>query len=216
MRRLIVLLALLAFAGVFGFAIAEDMKEEAAPMAKCEMVGEISVKTFPAMKVASVTEKAMAYAPEGGYKEGMEGIDMAYKSMMTDGFGKMGEWMKAGNHPMGPPCAMYFEDPEKTPAKDLSCKIMFPAADDAKATETVMLEELPAMEAASVQYKGPYEGSANIWNAMSAWVAEHGYEIASAPMEVYLKGPGDNAQPADYLTEIRMPVKKAEMAEPKE
>ncbi|MBU0507218.1 GyrI-like domain-containing protein [bacterium] len=216
MKRWIALLTALALIGTVALAVAaEEAKTEEAAMPKCEMVGEMGVKSFPAMKVAALMVKAADYEPEGGYPEGMEGMMMAYEKMMTGGFETMGKWMEGGNHPTGPCCAAYYEDPEKTPSKDLTCKLMYPVGPDAKGMEKVMIEELPAMEAAVAQYKGPYEASGEIWKALDQWVKDNGYVPAGAPMEVYLKGPGDKVEPTEFMTEIRMPVMKMEKAEPK-
>ena len=214
MRTWLVLLIALTLVSLTALAADEAKTEEAAPV-KCEMIGEIGMHTLPAMKVGAMMVKAADYAPEGGYPEGPKGIEMAYEGMMMNGFTEMGKWIGAGNPPVGPCLAAYYEDPEKTPAKDLTCKIMFPIGPDAKGTEKILIEDLPAMDAAVVQYKGSYELSADIWTALGKWVTENGFEYAGAPMEVFLKGPGDNVPASEYLTEIRWPVKKTEKAEPK-
>jgi len=212
MRTWIVFLIALALASTAALAAeGEEVKTEEAPVAaKCEMVGEIGVQTLPATHVAALMVKAADYAPEGGYPEGMKGAEMAYEKMMTSGFMELGRWIEAGHQPVGPFLAMYFEDPEKTPAQDLTCKIMFPIGPDATGTEKIVIEDLPEMEAAVVQYKGPYGQSGDIWTALGKWVTENSYEYSGAPMEVFLKSPGDNVPESEYLTEIRWPVKKTE------
>ena len=185
------------------------------PAPRCEIVGKIEVKTFPAATVAGVMEKAADYLPEGGYAEGEAGMMVAYEKMMTGGFAKLMAWMAAGGQPMGPPFAIFYEDPEKTPAKDLTCKLAFPTAAGATATPLVVVEPMPEYTAALCTYKGPYEGSGEIWKICGKWVTDNGYVTAGAPIEVYLKSQGDKVPPSEYITEIRMPVKKAE-AKPKE
>jgi len=185
------------------------------PAPRCEIVGKIEVKTFPAATVAGVMEKAADYLPEGGYAEGEAGMMVAYEKMMTGGFAKLMAWMAAGGQPMGPPLAVYYEDPEKTPAKDLTCKLAFPTAADAAAKPPVVVEPMPEYTAALCTYKGPYEGSGEIWKICGKWVTDNGYVTAGAPIEVYLKSQGDKVPPSEYITEIRIPVKKAE-AKPEE
>jgi effector-binding domain-containing protein len=174
---------------------------------KATMVGEIAVKTIPATLAACVMEKAAAYEPQGGYKAGNEGTGDAYKIMMVKGFEKLGAWMKAGGKAMGPPQVFYYEDPSKTAAKDLTCKLCFPTDTSAKGNDIVTTAMLPEEKCAVVQYKGSYEASDNVWIALDKWVTEHNLVAAGAPSEVYLKGPADNVPPAEYLTEIHMPVK---------
>jgi len=187
-------------------------KEAPAPPAKATVVGEITAKTIPAMTAACVMEKAADHVPEGGYAEGEKGMMQAYESMMNKGFEKLGAWMKAGGVPMGPCFAFYYEDPMKTAPKDLTCKLGFPTAADAKAEAPVVIEQIPEMLCVVAQYKGPYESSAEPWNAADKWATDNGYVGAGAPMEVYLVGPGEKVTPDQYLTEIRIPVKKAEAA----
>jgi effector-binding domain-containing protein len=184
---------------------------------KATMIGEIAVKTIPATLAATVMEKAAAYEPQGGYKAGNEGTGDAYKFMMMKGFEKLGAWIHAGGKVMGPPLAFYYEDPSKTAAKDLTCKLCFPVDTGAKGTDIVIIATLPEEKCAVVQYKGSYEQSDNVWIALDKWVTEHNLVAAGAPSEVYLKGPGDNVAPAEYLTEIHMPVKPmaAKANEPK-
>jgi effector-binding domain-containing protein len=185
------------------------------PAPRCEMVGKIEVKTFPACTVAGVMEKAADYLPEGGYAEGEAGIMVAYEKMMIAGFVKLTAWMAAGGQPMGPPFAIFYEDPEKTPAKDLTCKLAFPTAADAAAKPPVVVEPMPEYTALLCTYKGPYEGSGEIWKICGKWVTDNGYVTAGAPIEVYLKSQGDKVPPSEYITEIRIPVKKVE-AKPEE
>jgi len=185
-----------------------DTQMHKMPMA--EMMGKIEVKTFPACTVAAVMEKAADYAPEGGYPAGDAGIGMAYEKMMMDAFAKLNAWITGGGKPAGAPFAIYNEDPEKTPAKDLTCKVAFPTMAGATATAPVVIETLPGYTAVSCTYKGPYEASGDIWKACMKWVTDNGYEYAGAPMEVFLKSQGDKVPPSEFVTEIRMPVKKAE------
>jgi effector-binding domain-containing protein len=177
---------------------------------KAILLGEIAVKTIPATLAACVSEKASAYEPQGGYKAGMEGIGDAYKTMMMNGYGKLGVWMKAGGKVKGPSLAFYYEDPSKTAAKDLTCKLCFPTDTGAKGSDIVMVANLPEEKCAVAQYKGPYESSDYIWNAVDKWIAAHNLVTAGAPSEVYLKGPSDNVPPAEFITEIRIPVKPVE------
>jgi effector-binding domain-containing protein len=185
-----------------------DSQKPAAP--RCEMVGKVAVKTFPAATVAGVMEKAADYVPEGGYAQGEPGMSLAYEKMMAAGFAKLGAWMAAGGMPMGAPFALFYEDPEKTPAKDLTCKIAFPTMTGATAAAPVVIEQMPEYTAVQCTYKGPYEGSGEIWKTCDQWVKDNGYTCVGAPMEVYVKNQGDKVPPAEYVTEIRMPVKKAE------
>jgi effector-binding domain-containing protein len=67
-----------------------------------------------------------------------------------------------------------------------------------------------------VRYTGAYESSMDVYVALDKWISEHGYMVAGPLTEVYLKGPGDNVKPEEYLTEIQFEVKKAEAPKPTE
>jgi effector-binding domain-containing protein len=188
---------------------------QAPAAARCEIVGKIEVQTFPAATVAGVMEKAADYLPEGGYAEGEAGMSLAYEKMMIAGFAKLSAWMTAGGQPMGPPFAVFYEDPEKTPAKNLTCKLAFPTAADAAAKPPVVVEPMPEYTALLCTYKGPYEGSGEIWKTCDKWVTDNGYVCSGPPLEVYIRGQEAKILPSEYITEIRIPVKKAE-AKPKE
>ena len=45
-------------------------------------------------------------------------------------------------------------------------------------------------------------------NFAATWIEENNYEIDGAPRTVYLKGPENEKNPDDYLTEIVLPIKK--------
>lgn len=220
MRRLLVVVLLLSVTAAFaqtGENQPAKPKVHLKPMAaKSRMAGEITVKTVAAMTAATVMEKAADYVPKDGYTAGMDGAMQAWSAMLPDGYNKLGAWMKAGGKPIGPSFAIYFEDPSKTAAKDLTCKVGFPTTKDAKGTDAVKIEELPETQAAVTHYTGPYDGMGETYNALMKWIPDHGYEIAGPPTEVYLKSEHDKVKSADYLTEIHFPVKKAEAAKPAE
>jgi effector-binding domain-containing protein len=209
MKRLVALVLLLSVTTLF--AQTAEKKEMPAPAkAKSVVVGEITVKTIPAMTAATVMEKAADFAPKEGYKAGMEGAGQAFAAMPTDGFKKLGDWIKGGGMPTGPAFGTYYEDPSKTPAKDLTAKFGFPTMKDSKGNDIVKIEQIPETQAAVVQFSGPYEGSGEVYGALMKWIPEHGFQYAGPPTEVYLKGVHDKVPPAEYLTEIRFPVTKIE------
>ncbi len=49
------------------------------------------------------------------------------------------------------------------------------------------------------------------YKALLTWVETNGYQIIGPDREIFLKGPGKfiRGNPADYITEIQLPVKKA-------
>jgi effector-binding domain-containing protein len=217
MRRLLLVVFALLVGATLVFGQTADAKApEAKAAPKTEIIGEIAVKDFPPMTAAMVVEKASSYVPAEGFKPGMEGASQAYGIMSAKAFEKLGAWIHGGGKPLGPAFGVYAEDPEKVAAKDLTVKMGFPVADDTKGAGDIVIEKFPIAHMVVLQYKGPYEGSMEPWVAIGKWMGEHGYDWDGPAMEVYLKGPGDTQNPADYLTEIRCPVKKVTAPKPAE
>lgn len=210
MKRVMMALTVLALGAAI--VAAEDPAPKETPMGTVKLRGGPAVADFPAMKAATVMVKAADYAPEGGYPKGMEGVDKAYGSMMQNGFGKLGKWMTESKvRPAGAFFGMFNEDPEKVEAAQLTAKLGFPVAGDVEGAEGIVIEEIPAMPmAVSLTYEGPYEASMNAWQAVQKYIPEHHFDWAGPGMEIYHKGPNDTQNPAEYVTEIRVPVKKAE------
>ncbi len=59
--------------------------------------------------------------------------------------------------------------------------------------------------AATTVFVGPYDELAVPYQALAAWVGEHGYRVAGPVQEIYMSGPDEPGPP---VTEIRMPVTK--------
>jgi effector-binding domain-containing protein len=212
MKRLTIIVAILALGIALVWAADEAVK---APAGMAKLHGAPAVAEFPAMKVASVMEKAADFVPEGGYAKGPDGMGQAYGKMMENGFGKLGKWMSDSKvQPVGPCLAIYYEDPMVTETAKLTTKVAFPVSGEVVAAEGITIEEIPAMPMAiSLTFEGPYDNAMNAWDAVMKYGPEHGLEWAGPAMEVYLKGPMDTQNPQEYVTEIRVPVKKAEMKE---
>ena len=55
----------------------------------------------------------------------------------------------------------------------------------------------------------PINVFAPLRNALIQWIETNGYQIITPNREIYLKGPGPNYEPAEYVTELQFPVQKA-------
>jgi effector-binding domain-containing protein len=74
-------------------------------------------------------------------------------------------------------------------------------------SDHVKVYSLPALEqAASITYKGPYEEMGEAYSDIMQWIANHNYKINGLCRELYLVGPGDTRNPAEYVSEIQIPV----------
>jgi effector-binding domain-containing protein len=65
---------------------------------------------------------------------------------------------------------------------------------------------LPAHSALVITHTGPYEEIIAGYTAITEELNSLGYAVTGPASEVYLVGADSGADPADYITEIRVPV----------
>ena len=75
-------------------------------------------------------------------------------------------------------------------------------------TTGVRIETWEYGEVAEILHVGPYDQEKPAIERLHGFIKEKGYRIAGPHEEEYLKGPGMGASPADYLTIIRLRVRK--------
>ncbi|NPV71216.1 MAG: GyrI-like domain-containing protein [Firmicutes bacterium] len=102
--------------------------------------------------------------------------------------------------PEGAPFAMY-HNPDFDPSA-VDVEVAFPVQ---KGGDRV----LPAAKVASVMYIGDYGGVGKAYEALFAWMEEQGLKTAGPSREIYLVGPQSSKEPAEYVTEIQIPITPA-------
>ena len=152
---------------------------------------EIVVKSIPAMKVAAVREVIPTYGD----------ISQLYSTLFKH----------TGRHrarPAGPALAIYYDEGYRE--SDVDAEAAVPLSKDIPDGERVKLRELPAIkEMACTVHKGSYDTMAEAYNRLLTWIEANGYRICGPNREVYIKGPGLLTKPANYVTELQVPVEKA-------
>ncbi|HWI62616.1 MAG TPA: MerR family transcriptional regulator [Symbiobacteriaceae bacterium] len=103
----------------------------------------------------------------------------------------------AGRKPAGP-CMTLYHDPEFDPECS-DTEVLVPVESGAEQT-------LPAVKAATCIHVGPYDQVGATYGAIFDWVTGRGYKFAGPPREVYLVTPADVKSPAEYVTEIQIPI----------
>ena len=83
----------------------------------------------------------------------------------------------------------------------------FPVSETGNGNELVGSGQFYSGNAAKTIFKGPYEGTPNAHNAISAYIESNEKEIVGAPWEVYIVGPGDDPEPNNWVTEVYYPIK---------
>ena len=117
-------------------------------------------------------------------------------------FGRLG---LLGVTPAGEPFVIYHEfGPD-----GIDAEVCVPVAEFVSATGRIQTRVLPAVTVARTLHVGPYEELGAAYAALTAWVGDHGYEAAGPTQERYLNGPGGAGEPvwpAEYRTEVEIPI----------
>ena len=116
---------------------------------------------------------------------------------------------KAGVPPAGPPMARF--DLDLSDPDDADYEVAVPIApglggalrDNA---ENVRAGTLPAHYALVTIHKGPYEEIGAGYTALTEELDALGHGVAGPASEVYLVGADSGAAPAEFVTEVRLPV----------
>lgn len=106
----------------------------------------------------------------------------------------------------GAPFAIYHNEPF-TP-DDVDVEMGLPLAHDARLAETADAHacQLPGGAVAYTIHEGPYGSIGAAYDAIHGWLREQGHRPQGPPREIYLVGPGQDITPAEYRTEIDVPV----------
>lgn len=106
----------------------------------------------------------------------------------------------------GAPFGVYYNEPFRP--EDIDVEMGLPVAPDAKVAETkgIHRRELPGGPVAYTVHVGPYSSIGAAYEALHTWIEGHGHKRTGPPREIYLVGPGQGVKPADYRTEIEVPI----------
>ena len=70
----------------------------------------------------------------------------------------------------------------------------------------VEASKLPGGAVVTTIHRGPYETLGETWSALQRWIKDNGKVPGEAPWELYLTDPGEIKDPAEWRTEIVIPV----------
>ncbi|MBF6357949.1 MerR family transcriptional regulator [Nocardia higoensis] len=111
----------------------------------------------------------------------------------------------AGSAPAGPAGATYPLDYFTDDVGEVLAYVPVPPGDAIPAAG-LELAVLPAHRVAIALHRGSFDDVDRTYGALGTHVAEHDRALPEPVREIYLAGPGDTADPADYRTEICWPV----------
>lgn len=122
---------------------------------------------------------------------------------VQDAFGRLYARIgEAHSRPIGPPFLIASQPKDGA----MQIEVGAPCDPVPEPTEGLHAGRLDATNAAVLLYRGRYEDIGPMYAKVFAWIGQHGYRQSGSPREVYLNGPGEVDSPADYLTEIIVPI----------
>jgi effector-binding domain-containing protein len=113
---------------------------------------------------------------------------------------------RSGGSLTGPPQAAYLGD--FTADGEVDVELYLPTDIRATGGSDINVVELPGGTVAQAFHHGRYEDLGTAYNAVSQWIRTKGLQHAGPTREIYLTGPDAVADPAQYLTEIVVPVRQ--------
>jgi effector-binding domain-containing protein len=152
------------------------------------MAYQITTRTDPAQPIVSIRERLPR-----------DGIPAFLGRSFGELFGRLG---RLGAAPMGPPFVIYHE----FGTDEIDAEVCVPVSGTIAASEHIQARTLPPMTVASTLHVGPYEDCAAAYDALTEWLRTTGHDAAGPMIERYLNGPGDVASPAEYRTEVDLPI----------
>ena len=152
-----------------------------------------------AVELIAIPEQAIAYLSVHGSVRRMQ---QPFRQL----FAAVAE---AGLSPTGPPMARF--DLNLADADDVDYEVAVPIAlgphgSMPASIGDVRADTMPAHYALVTTHKGPYEEIGAGYLALTEELNSLGYAVTGPASEVYLVGSDSGATPADFVTEVRLPV----------
>jgi len=128
----------------------------------------------------------------------------AIPTIMGEVFGELFAYVgRVGLIPAGMPYSRYYS----FGAEEMDVEVGAPLAAPAVGEGRMVPGELPGGPAAVTWHIGPYETIGAAYEAITAWMPEHGRQPAGAPWEAYWSDPAEVTDPAEYRTEVFWPIR---------
>jgi effector-binding domain-containing protein/molybdopterin converting factor small subunit len=127
--------------------------------------------------------------------------------------GRLYGWVAShGLDAVGMPRCTYLDDPSTTPPAEARWELQAPVAQGSPLADLdaqgIGVKVVEPHLVAFAMHRGPYETIGETYFGVVEWIDAHGYRIDGPAYEIYYSDPEDT-EPADYLTEARVPIARA-------
>lgn len=112
---------------------------------------------------------------------------------------------RAAVTPAGPP---QLSCPDPASDRELDLDLYLPISGRPEQSGDIDVVVLPEGPVAQTFHHGRYDEIGAAYEAVFAWMREHGREQAGPARELYLTGPDTATVPDDYLTEVVVPLRR--------
>ncbi len=153
---------------------------------------EIAVKSLPEVIVASMRTTVPNYD--------------AFFEIVP----KMGEYMMSVGAVCRVPeyCFTVFHNDEYR-EEDIDVEICEAVVEPKSDSDQVRFKNVPEVEtAACILHRGPYRTLGESYNRLFSWIENEGYTVSGSPRESYIDGVWNRESPAEWLTEVQVPVQR--------
>lgn len=150
---------------------------------------EVTVKTLPERRVASVRRIIPRYSDEG----------LLWNVLFEE----------AGDLKLAEPVFLsaVLHDTEHRDM-DVDVEVQAAVVGEYEDTENVKFITVPETQVASVTFRGPYDQFGKAYAALAKWMAKNGYGFGGPILDIYHKGYYETKNPDEFATEVCCPVRK--------
>ena len=163
----------------------KNMKKE-----RVNMSYNVTIKSLPSYKVISLRDTIPAYDAEG---------------ML---WARLAEYIRTKNISCNDITYATYHD-EGYKEGEVDVEVVMGVDKLMRDENGFIFKETEAVEqAASILVPGDYSNISGAYNFLANWIEENGYNMAGNPRQATIKGPWNEENIEDYLSEIQIPVKK--------
>ena len=157
-------------------------------------MSEVQTKTVETISVISLPFK-------GSYGQTGDRLDQL-----------MSTAMRAGYPYSAPPMCIYYDDPAKVAEEELRAEVCLPMEEAYEGEGDIVRKTLRGTEVAYTMYEGEREGVVAVYQELFEWLCENGYRYREEQgcREIFHRLYGQVESPQECLSEVQVPVEKAE------